>query len=660
MTETTPTAVRPKLEKRNIKKYVKRGVGLVSVIVVSSLVLTQCFGPKAAPPPAELTTVSRADIPVLSSANGSVQAAQTVPLAFRAAGTIESVDAVPGKLVKAGDVLAVVNARVAELDVEAKQAGVDEAVARATGTRVGTTNPKEKAAGAAGVAQSKAAVAASRTAAQEAERVAKANAELNERTVRQAEETAATDRQQLTIEEARLQETITKRTDAIAKRDAAAASLSSAKAVTAEATGRRDGARDAVTKQRQRVTELQAVQQDAQRAYNTAIADDDRNRQAAQAAADPTVVFVWAKSTTITRAELAVATAEKATAAADAALVPLAAELERQADHLVKAETEQSLAQGRFETAVSLVDAAQSNVDAQNRTREQASIAAGKADQNIELTRKTNKVNAARDKQTQDAARQATAQAEAAVKSTQTANAAKNAPVRPSDVSAADATVRAAQVALDSANDRLNDFRIIAPFGGVVSAVTIKQGEQAQIGVAAVTIMTTTGMLIRVGFPEVDAALIEAGDTAEITFDALPDAKTTGRVEMVEPSATVVSGVSTYFARVMVDSIPATVRVGMSSTVRVLTDTRRDVLTVPLSALGQSADGSPVVRKVTFAADANQDSKKSGEANKTEKEPARTVTETVVETGVSGDGIVEILKGVSEGEQVEIIPVVTK
>lgn len=676
----------PGPERLKRKRSRKRPLIFIGAVAAAALIISQCTGAAAVTALPEVTTASLEDLALTSSANGTIEAARTVPLSLRANGTVTELTATVGQNVRAGDVLARIDDAPGLRDIELRRTAVDEANARLQGARAGTAaTPLDRAAGTATVRHSQVQSEASRAAAAEATRVATDSATLNNQLVEQATEQARSDRLQLAVENSRLDEQIEKRATGLAKRDAAQAVLDAAKQKATAATNTRDGLRDELTRQRQRIAELQTVRDDTQRAYSQAVADDDRARQVAQAAADPLVPFSWAKSTAVTRAEGSLAAAEKAVSSAEAVTIGQQANIEKASELAVRSDTEQAVAQGRLDTAVASLEATQQAVDAANRVREQSAITAERSAKAAQVAQRSADLTAARDRQNIQATRQATAQAEAATAAARAANRAKEQGGRPADIIAAETAVRSARISLRQAEDRLGDYRIVAPFDGVVTATGAKLGEQVTSATTVVTLMTTSGFRVRVGFPEVDAARIRSGNTATVTFDALPDEQTTATVESVEPTAASVNGVSTYSARVLLDSIPETVRVGMTANVRVLTETRSKVLVVPLGAVGQNELGESVVKVVVETSEAgmkvrgtravpstqaatravNQDKKttpvkRSKGLDASGAEQTRSVQTVIVELGDTADGKAEIVNGLSEGDVVEIAAQVTR
>jgi HlyD family secretion protein len=153
----------------------------------------------------------------------------------------------------------------------------------------------------------------------------------------------------------------------------------------------------------------------------------------------------------------------------------------------------------------------------------------------------------------------------------------------------------------------------------------------------AFTLLEQTGLYVRVGFPEVDATRIAEGATTTINFEAIPGKKVSGKIISIEPTATIVNGVSTYFARVELEEQPTAVRVGMNASVEVLLSVNKGALTVPANALHQ-VNGKTYVTVL--------------EAVKDSDKPKPV--ERAVEIGVRSEGQVEITSGLTAGDSVEL------
>ncbi|MCS0503223.1 efflux RND transporter periplasmic adaptor subunit [Ancylobacter mangrovi] len=88
---------------------------------------------QAAPVPVTVATVARRDMPVVLSGLGTVQASQTINIHARVDGTLQSVDFTEGQDVKAGDVLAKLDPRLAEASLGQAQATKEKDTAQLRG-----------------------------------------------------------------------------------------------------------------------------------------------------------------------------------------------------------------------------------------------------------------------------------------------------------------------------------------------------------------------------------------------------------------------------------------------------------------------------------------------------------------------------------------------
>ncbi|MGI5291775.1 efflux RND transporter periplasmic adaptor subunit [Nonomuraea polychroma] len=187
-----------------------------------------------------------------------------------------------------------------------------------------------------------------------------------------------------------------------------------------------------------------------------------------------------------------------------------------------------------------------------------------------------------------------------------------------------------------------------APFGGTVTAVNGSVGGNSTGGSSGGTQQGTgqstaqqssgssgfieiadTGELQLVGaFTESDAGKLKKGQSATITFDALPGVSATGEVTLIEPVATTSNNVVQYPVTVTFTEVPRQVRLGQTATVEVVVGRADDVVTVPSTAVSTSGGQTTV----TLLKDGRQ-------------------TRTPVEVGVQGATLTEITSGVSEGDQ---------
>ncbi len=179
----------------------------------------------------------------------------------------------------------------------------------------------------------------------------------------------------------------------------------------------------------------------------------------------------------------------------------------------------------------------------------------------------------------------------------------------------------------DMSKLELSYTEIRAPIAGVVSRRNVKVGNLIQINQPLFKIDDFDPLEAIINVPEREMRLIQAKQPVQMLVDALPDAVFTGLVARVSPVVDAATGTFRVVAQFKDDS--GQLRSGMFGRVRVVYDQRTDVLVVPRSALvGDDKDAS-----VFVVAD---------DVAKRRK----------VRLGYADGGQVEVIEGISEGEQV--------
>ncbi len=206
-------------------------------------------------------------------------------------------------------------------------------------------------------------------------------------------------------------------------------------------------------------------------------------------------------------------------------------------------------------------------------------------------------------------------------------------------------TVYAAEV--KSAEARINKLQVlmakntlVSPINGVVTQQEIAQGEIVPANQVLISLIGQS-YEIEAEIPELDIAKVKVDNDVRITFDAAEDQHFEGLVTMIEPAGVSQQGVVYYKARVFFDpdQIDLTVRPGMSADLDILTDSRNDVLVVPLRLI-HSSNGEKYVEVL------HRETNEKGH-------PVHRIEEASVRIGLKGnDGLVEIVEGGKEGMEV--------
>jgi HlyD family secretion protein len=151
---------------------------------------------------------------------------------------------------------------------------------------------------------------------------------------------------------------------------------------------------------------------------------------------------------------------------------------------------------------------------------------------------------------------------------------------------------------LREASSSLGKTTIYAPMSGRVTRLNVENGETAIQGTLnkdAATLLTIADMSVletKVKVDETDVARIALGDSAVIQIDAFPDTTFIGRVTKISNSA-VKSATAQQSADQAVDyevtiqllNTPSETRPDFSATAKIITDTRKNVLSIPIIAL---------------------------------------------------------------------------
>jgi len=148
----------------------------------------------------------------------------------------------------------------------------------------------------------------------------------------------------------------------------------------------------------------------------------------------------------------------------------------------------------------------------------------------------------------------------------------------PDDVAAAEARVAAAQATVEQA-------WVEAPFNGTVIAVEVQPGDQVSPGTVAVQLADLSKMLVDVDVSEVDINRVQAGQPAELTFDAILDRTYQGEVTEVDLAGAEDQGVVNFLVTVVLTDPDELVRPGLTAAVNLVVDQINDALLVPNRAV---------------------------------------------------------------------------
>lgn len=197
------------------------------------------------------------------------------------------------------------------------------------------------------------------------------------------------------------------------------------------------------------------------------------------------------------------------------------------------------------------------------------------------------------------------------------------------------------QNAVQDAQDTLAKYYIRAPFNGTIATVALGVGDST--GSAVIATLITPQQIAVLSLNEVDAAKVVLGNKATLTFDAIDSLTLTGTVSEVDPVGTVSQGVVSYGIKIALDTQNDQIKPGMTVNASIQTAVHQDTLMVPSSAV-KTQNNASYVLVFTPALDAA--------VGATGVTSDKAPTQVPVVTGISDDTNVEILSGLTEGEQI--------
>jgi HlyD family secretion protein len=224
---------------------------------------------------------------------------------------------------------------------------------------------------------------------------------------------------------------------------------------------------------------------------------------------------------------------------------------------------------------------------------------------------------------------------------------------------AAENRVAQSRANVSASRDTLSKTTLLAPLSGVVTALPVKEGEVTVIGtmnnagtqLMTISDMSTVEAVLMVD--ETDVPNVKLGQKAIVAVDAYPNRPFDGVVTEVGSSPilpndpdlqglTTTSDAINFKVRIKVLQPPDTIRPGFSVTADIITGTRTTVVTVPLSSI--IVRDSPKGEKTPSGKLKTEEGVYIVDGGK-----ARFVP---IQTGLSGELLIEARSGVKEGDQI--------
>jgi HlyD family secretion protein len=197
-----------------------------------------------------------------------------------------------------------------------------------------------------------------------------------------------------------------------------------------------------------------------------------------------------------------------------------------------------------------------------------------------------------------------------------------------SDHAVAQTALEQARATLDAARAKLAHTTIRAPWDGTLIARAVERGEVVQPGKSLMVLAPTGETQIVLAIDERNLALIQLGQKALASADAYPGRRFAAEVTYINPGVDATKG--TVEVKLRVPDPPSYLRQDMTVSADIEIERHAGVLALPADAVRDATGPAPWVLQV-----------KQGSAH---RQP--------VKLGLRGDGSVEILDGLAEGDLV--------
>jgi HlyD family secretion protein len=233
---------------------------------------------------------------------------------------------------------------------------------------------------------------------------------------------------------------------------------------------------------------------------------------------------------------------------------------------------------------------------------------------------------------------------------------------------------------LTRASDVLQKTTYAAPFDGVVTNLPVREGETVVIGIQnspGSTLMTIANLSVitaEVRVDETDIVNVKLGQPADVTIDAIPKKSFKAVVTEIGDNAIVRStGVATtqqtassqeakdFKVVVTLQDPPENLRPGLSTTAKITTATRPQVVSIPIQALTirRKADleEAKTADKNAVQAAAPQGNASNNSKDKQDIQGVFVIRKgkaefVPVDTGIAGTTDIEVLNGLQPGDEI--------
>lgn len=207
-------------------------------------------------------------------------------------------------------------------------------------------------------------------------------------------------------------------------------------------------------------------------------------------------------------------------------------------------------------------------------------------------------------------------------------------------ITKAQASLEQQQAAVSQAEENLRNATIVSPIDGVVLSRDSEVGTAVSsilLAGASATLIMTVGDLnevyVKGKVDESDIGKVYLGQPARITVESFKDQKFNGHVTKISPMGAEKDNVTTFEVRVSISNEKHMLKALMTANAEIILEERKKVLAIPEGAVVYNKDKSTAVQI----------------PDPTDEKGLKKIAVT---TGISNGAKTEIVKGLTEGQQV--------
>jgi macrolide-specific efflux system membrane fusion protein len=205
---------------------------------------------------------------------------------------------------------------------------------------------------------------------------------------------------------------------------------------------------------------------------------------------------------------------------------------------------------------------------------------------------------------------------------------------------AARAKLEKSRTDLHAAEVSLSYCRIAAPISGTIASVATQEGETVASAFATptfVTIIDSHAVELIAMVDEADIAAVRPGQTVTFTVESYPSRDLEGKVQRINPTATIVSGVVNYEVVIAIAGDSELLKPDMTANVSIHTS-QRNALLIPMDGLRGSGDARYVFVETPKGPERREVTVGTRDGSAMEIRKGIALTDRVIVTEVSGGG----------------------